>query len=154
MAVDGDRFDTAVAAEHPRSVRSLLRRVLAASIGLMLTAGPIAVCAAMSPTSEARMACCTGNDKCPMHDGAAPNSTSHHQPSQSQADQCCVASEHQTPRQSMPMSVGEVPTPVLDASLLLPPDVPALVRTDAWRTTTPLRVTHVPRHLLLAVFLI
>ena len=154
MAGDGDRFDTVVAAEHPRYVRSLLKRVLAASIGLMLTAGPSAVCAAMSPTSEARMACCTGNDKCPMHDGAAPDSNSHHQPSQSQVDQCCVASERENPHQSMPMSVGVVPTPALDASVLLPTDIPALVRTDAWRTTTPLRVTHVPRHLLLAVFLV
>jgi len=154
MEANGVGFDTGVAAEHARSVRSVLRRVLAASLGMMLMAGPIALCAAVSPTSEARMACCTGNDKCPMHDGAAPNSTSHHQPSQSQADQCCVASERETPHQSMPMSVGVLPTPVLDASVLLPPDVPALVRTDAWRTTTPLRVTHVPRHLLLAVFLV
>lgn len=144
----------ALTVEHPRSVSGFLRRMLAATIGLMIMAGPIALCAAVSPTSEARMACCTGNDNCPMHDGAAPNSTSHHQPSQSHADQCCVASERETPHQSMPMSVGVLPTPALDASVLLPPDVPALVRTDAWRTTTPLRVTHVPRHLLLAVFLV
>ena len=143
----------ALTVEHPRSVSGFFRRMFAASLGMMLMAGPIALCAAVSPTSEARMACCTGNDKCPMHDGAAPNSTSH-QPSQSHADQCCVASERDTPLQSMPMSVGVLPTPALDASVLLPPDVPALVRTDAWRTTTPLRVTPVPRHLLLAVFLV
>ena len=154
MDANGVGFDTGVAAEHARSVRSVLRRVLAASLGMMLMAGPIALCAAVSPTSEARMACCTGNDKCPMHDGAAPNSTSHHQPSQSQADQCCVASEHDRSQQTIPMSAAVLSTPLLDASILLPLQVPTLVRTDAWRTTTPLRVTHVPRHLLLAVFLV
>jgi hypothetical protein len=154
MEANGVGFDTGVAAEHARSVRSVLRRVLAASLGMMLIAGPIALCAAVSPTSEARMACCTGNDKCPMHDGAAPNSTSHHQPSQSQADQCCVASEHDRSQQTLPMSAAVLSTPLLDASILLPAQVPTLVRTDAWRTTTPLRVIPVPRHLLLAVFLV
>jgi hypothetical protein len=98
------------------------------------------------------MACCTGNDKCPMHNGAAPSL--HHQPTQSQADQCCVASEHDRSQQTIPMSVAVLSTPLLDASILLPLQVPTLVRTDAWRTTTPLRVIPVPRHLLLAVFLV
>ena len=111
MEANGVGFDTGVAAEHARSVRSVLRRVLAASLGMMLIAGPIALCAAVSPTSEARMACCTGNDKCPMHDGAAPNSTSHHQPSQSQADQCCVASEHDRSQQTLPMSAAVLSAP-------------------------------------------
>ena len=150
---NGARFDTVMRVEHPRSVGSLVRRVLAASLGLMLTAGPVGLCAAVTPTPEARMACCTDSDTCPMHDGGVHNSESHHHPSQSQADQCCVVSERDT-HQSMPMSVGVLPTPVLDASVLLPLRVPTLVRTDAWRTTTPLLVTPVPRHLLLAVFLV
>lgn len=154
MAANGDRFDTVVAAEHPRSVRSVLRRVLAASLGLMITAGPVGLCAAVTPTPEARMACCTGHDPCPMHNGASRGATSHHQPSQSQADQCCIASEHDRSQQSMPMSVAVLSTPLLDVSVLLPPDVPALVRTDAWRMSTPPLVTPVPRHLLLAVFLV
>jgi hypothetical protein len=54
----------------------------------------------------------------------------------------------------MPLSVGVLPTPIVHASILLPQHVPALVRTDAWRTATPLLVTPVPRHLLLAVFLV
>ena len=148
------RFDMLVAVDDPRAVRSFLRRALAASLGVMLTAGPVGLCAAVTPTPEARMACCTENDECPMHDGARRSSPSHHQPSQSQADQCCVASERDTPNQSMPMTVGVLSTPVLDASVLLPLRVPTLVRTDAWRTTTPLLVTPVPRHLLLAVFLV
>jgi hypothetical protein len=151
---NGGRFDMLVAVEHPRAVRSFLRRALATSLGLMLTAGPVGLCAAVTPTPEARMACCTDSDTCPMHDGGVHNSESHHQPSQSQADQCCVASERDTPNQSMPMTVGVLSTPVLDASVLLPLRVPTLVRTDAWRTTTPLLVTPVPRHLLLAVFLV
>jgi len=100
------------------------------------------------------MACCTDSDACPMHDGATHSSESHHQPSQSQADQCCVASERDTPHQSMPMSVGVLSTPVLDPSVLLPLHIPTLVRTDARLTTTLLLVTPVPRHLLLAVFLV
>ena len=151
---NGARFDMLVAVEHARSVRSFLRRALAASLGLMLTAGPVGLCAAVTPTPEARMACCTDSDGCPMHDGGVHSSGSHHQPSQSQADQCCVTSERDTPQQSMPMSVGVLSTPVFDASVLLPRHVPALVRTDAWRTITPPLVTPVPRHLLLAVFLI
>jgi hypothetical protein len=142
-----------VAVEHPRAVRSLWRRALATSLGLMLMAGPVGLCAAMGPTPAARMACCTDSDTCPMHDSATHSSESHHQPSQSQADQCCVASERDTPNQSMPMTVG-LPTPVVEASVLLPLQVPTLVRTDEWRTTSPLLVTPVPRHLLLAVFLV
>jgi hypothetical protein len=151
---NGTRFDTVVRVEHPRHVGSLVRRVLAASLGLVLAAGPLAVCAAVAPTPEARMACCTDGEPCPMHDGGVHSSGSHHQPSQSQADQCCVASERDTPNQSMPMTVAGPATPVIGTSVLLPLDIPALVRTDAWRTSTPLRVTPVPRHLLLAVFLI
>ncbi len=135
-------------------MRRLLHRVLAATLGLVLMFGPVAVCAAMAPTSEARMACCTDDDKCPMHEGGARGSDSHHVPSQSEADQCCVASGGGTPNQSMPMSATVPATPVLGASVLLPQSVPALVRTDAWRAAVPLRVTPVPRHLLLAVFLI
>jgi hypothetical protein len=120
----------------------------------MLTAGPVGLCAAVTPTPEARMACCTDSDTCPMHDSGAGSSESHHQPSQPQADQCCVASERDTPHQSMPMSVGVLSTPVLHASILLPRQVPTLVRTDAWRTTTPRLVAPIPRHLLLAVFLL
>jgi len=148
------RFDMLVAVDHPRGVRSFLRRVLAASLGLMLTAGPVGLCAAVTPTPEARMACCADSDTCPMHDGSSHSSESHHQPSQSQADQCCVASERDTPNQSMPMTVAGPATPVLDASVLLPLHVPTLVRTDAWRTATPLLATPVPRHLLLTVFLV
>jgi hypothetical protein len=143
-----------MAAEDPRSVSRLLGRVIAASLGLLLAAGPVGLCATVTPTPEARMACCTGHDPCPMHNGSSPGATSHHQPTQSQADQCCLASEGKAPHQSMPMSVGILPTPVIDASVLLPLDVPALVRTDAWRMSTPLLVTPVPRHLLLAVFLV
>jgi hypothetical protein len=142
------------AVDDPRAVRSFLRRALAASLGVMLTAGPVGLCAAVTPTPEARMACCTENDACPMHDGGVHDSESHHQPSQSQADQCCVASEREVPNQSMPMTVAGPATPVLDASVLLPLHIPTLVRTDAWRTATPLLVTPVPRHLLLAVFLV
>jgi hypothetical protein len=54
----------------------------------------------------------------------------------------------------MPMTAGVSPTPVPGASVVLPQNVPALVRTDAWRMAVPLPVTPVPRHLLLAVFLV
>lgn len=100
------------------------------------------------------MACCTNPDTCPMHAAGARSSDSHHHPSQSDADQCCVASERERPNQTMPMSVTTPATPALAASVLLPQDVPALVRTDAWRTAVPLPVISVPRHLLLAVFLV
>ena len=153
MGANGARFDTAVVVEHPRSVRSLLRRVLAACLGVMLTAGPVGLCAAVTPTPEARMACCADDDACPMHD-ATHSSGSHHQSSQAQADQCCVASEHENPNQSMPMYGGMPSNPAISTSVLLPLHVPTLVRTDAWRTATPLLVTPVPRHLLLAVFLV
>jgi hypothetical protein len=135
-------------------MRSVVRRVLAASLGLMLMAGPVGLCAAVTPTPEARMACCTDEDSCPMHEGVTHSSESHHQPSQSQADQCCLVSNHENPNQSMPMYGGTAANPVLATSVLLPLPVPTLVRTDAWRTAAPLLVTPVPRHLLLAVFLV
>jgi hypothetical protein len=135
-------------------MRSLLRRVLAASLGLVVLAGPVGLCAAVMATPEARMACCTDEDSCPMHESGVRGSDSHHYPSQSEADQCCVASERERPNQSMPMSVAVPATPVLGASVLLPENTPALVRTDTWRTAVPLPASPVPRHLLLAVFLI
>jgi len=147
-------FDSTSGVDHSRRVLKLVPRLWALVLALALMPGNAAVCAGWTPSPEARMACCEGTDPCPMHDGGTHASGSHHQPSQSQADQCCVASERDTPNQSMPMTVQGPATPVLGTSVLLPLHVPTLVRTDAWRTVTPLLVTLVPRHLLLAVFLV
>jgi hypothetical protein len=135
-------------------VRTFLRRAAAAALSLGLMAGPVALCAEMTPTAEARMACCTDNS-CPMHEGGWHGSGPHHQPSQSQADHCCAVSEHHDgPGPSMPMYVGATSNAVLGASVLLPINVPTLVRTDAWRTAAPIPATPVPRHVLLTVFLV
>jgi hypothetical protein len=43
---------------------------------------------------------------------------------------------------------------VLGVGVVLPADVPALVLSDAWRRSVPIRVAPVPKYVLLSVFLV
>jgi hypothetical protein len=50
--------------------------------------------------------------------------------------------------------VTAITAAVLGVGVILPANVPALVLSDAWRTSVPLPVAPVPRHVLLSVFLV
>jgi hypothetical protein len=43
---------------------------------------------------------------------------------------------------------------VLGVGVVLPANVPALVLSDAWRTSAPIPIAPVPKHVLLSVFLV
>jgi hypothetical protein len=89
-----------------------------------------------------------------MHKGESQNSGSGRVISQAQADTCCASSEHETSSQSSPTFVTAISSAVLGTGIALPATVPALVLSDGWRSVAPIPPTHVPKHVLLSVFLV
>ena len=130
-----------------------LRRLTAIAAVLTLSVGNLAVCAGWRGTPEARMACCQDESTCPMHKSDGHGSAPRHQLTQAQADTCCAGSEQneltttRTALVSSSMAALAPPTLQLVVSAL----VPSL---DEWRALVPLRVSAVPKHLLLSVFLV
>jgi hypothetical protein len=89
-----------------------------------------------------------------MHKGESQSSGSGRVISQAQADACCASSEQETSSQSSPTFVAAISSAVLGTGIALPATVPALVLSDGWRTVAPIPTTHVPKHVLLSVFLV
>ena len=146
--------DSAFTVEHPRAVVKLVQRLAALALTFGLMAGNAAICTGWLPTAEARMACCSEGHECPMHKGDSHGSGSARVLTQIQADSCCASAEGQNPNQSNPSFVTAITAAVLGVGVVLPASVPALVLSDAWRTSAPLPVAPVPRHVLLSVFLV
>jgi hypothetical protein len=137
-----------------RTVVNWLRRLSAFATVLALAAGNVALCAGWSPTPEARMACCTDGDGCPMHKGESHHSHSARVITQAQADMCCASSEQQQSNQSSPTFVTVIPSAVLGPSVIVPAPLPELVVRSAWRTSAPIPIGSIPKHVLLSVFLV
>jgi hypothetical protein len=148
------RFDSVPAVKHPRDVMRLVQRLAALALTFALMAGNAAICAGWMPTPEARMACCADGAECPMHKGDSHNSGSQHGLTQAQADSCCASSEGRNSNESNPTFVAASAAAVLGAGTVLPANVPALVLSDGWRTSAPIPVAPVPKHVLLSVFLV
>ena len=119
-----------------------------------LLAGNAAVCAGWLSTPEARMACCAEGHECPMHKGDSHGSASGRVLTQAQADSCCASSERKNSDQSNPSFAAAITAAVLGVGIVLPVSVPALVLSDAWRTSAPIPIAPVPKHVLLSVFLV
>jgi hypothetical protein len=132
----------------------LVHRLAAVALTFGLMAGDAAVCAGWLPTAEARMACCADGVECPMHKGDSHRSGSERVITQAIADNCCAAAEGQNSNQSNPSFVMAITAAVLGVAVVLPANVPALVLSDAWRTSAPIPVAPVPKHVLLSVFLV
>lgn len=88
-----------------------------------------------------------------MHKSDSEDDESKRVVSQAEADRCCAASEHEdsTPSQSnaaffVTLAVALSPIP----GLLPAPEGHA----DIWRASVPIPASHVPKHLLLSVFLV
>jgi hypothetical protein len=137
-----------------RTVVNWFRRLSALATVLALAAGNVALCAGWAPTPEARMACCLDGDTCPMHKGESHHSHSARVVTQAQADTCCAASEHRQSNQSPTTFVGFISSTVLGPGVIVPSPVPALVVRSAWRTSAPIPLGSIPRHVLLSVFLV
>jgi hypothetical protein len=132
----------------------LVHRLAAVALTFGLMAGNAAICAGWLPTPEARMACCTEGGDCPMHKGDSHHSRSEGGLTQAQADSCCASSEGKSSNQSNPSSVTAITAAVLGVGVVLPAKVPALVLSDSWRTSAPIPIAQVPKHVLLSVFLV
>ena len=131
----------------------LVHRLAAVALTFGLMAGNAGVCAGWLPTPEARMACCADGVECSMH-GDSHRSGAHRVLTQAQADSCCAAGEGQKSDQSTPSVVAPITAAVLGVGVVLPANVPALVLSDAWRTSAPIPLGPVPKHVLLSVFLV
>ena len=131
----------------------LVQRLAALLLMFALMAANAAICAGWMPTAEARMACCAGGE-CPMHKGDSHRSGPERVLTQAQADSCCASSESKNSNQSNPTFVAVITAAVLGTANVLPADIPALVLSDGWRTSAPIRVAPVPKHVLLSVFLV
>jgi hypothetical protein len=147
-------FDSVPAVKHSRAVVRLVQRLAALALTFGLMAGNAAICAGWMPTAEARMACCADGAECPMHKGESHRSGSGRVRTQAQADSCCASSEGKTSNQASPTFVAAITASVLGAGVVLPANVRALVLSDASRTSAPLPVAPVPKHVLLSVFLV
>jgi len=135
-------------------VLRFLQRLSALALTLALAAGNAAICAGWMPTPEARMACCTDGRECPMHKGESHNSGSARVLTQVQANSCCASAEGQNSNQPSPSFVIAITAAVLGVGVVQPANIPALVLSDAWRTSAPIPIAPVPKHVLLSVFLV
>jgi hypothetical protein len=131
----------------------LVQRLAALALTFGLMAGNAAICAGWLPSPEARMACCADGGECPMHRGDSHRSGSERVLTQAQADSCCASSEGKNSKSTPPFDVA-ITAAVLGAGTVLPANVPALVLSDGWRTSAPIPVAPVPKHVLLSVFLV
>jgi len=100
------------------------------------------------------MACCAEGRECPMHKGDSHRVGSERALTQAQADTCCASSEREKSSPSSPAFVAAISAAILGAGVVVDVSVPTLVLTDGWRTTVPIPIAAVPRHVLLSVFLV
>ena len=89
-----------------------------------------------------------------MHKGDSHRHGSAGALTQTQADSCCALSEGKNSNQSNPSVATAITAAVLGVGMVRPASVPALVLSDAWRTSAPPPVAPVPKHVLLSVFLV
>jgi hypothetical protein len=134
-------------------VHSLGKRLSAAVLAVVIATANGMVCAGWLPTPEARMACCSQSGGCPMHRGAGSSATEHVL-TQAQANNCCASSERENTNQPNPSLVAAITGTVLGVGTVIPASVPAFVLSNAWRTSAPIPVASVPKHVLLSVFLV
>jgi hypothetical protein len=130
-------------------MRSVLKRVATVVCVLTLAQSAVALCAGWQATPEARLNCCQ-DGACPMHrhDEATPAASV----TQSAADDCCALSSSSEGR---PSAISFAPTITLAVLRSVPPSVvtlaPALLPISLDAPSPP---AHVPKHLLLSVFLV
>ena len=131
---------------------SFISRLSAVVLTLALAAGQVSVCAGWTPTPEARLACCSDDGPCPMHKSDSQHHRTTGGVTQAEADRCCAASQQDdsTPSSNATLFVtlAVVVSPV--SALLPEPESHA----DMSRASAPLPTRHVPKHLLLSVFLV
>jgi hypothetical protein len=155
IPIPGRSFvDRASTVEHPSAVVRLVQRLAAVALTFALMAGNATMCAGWKAIPEGRMACCADGAECPMHKGNSHRSGSERVLTQAQVDSCCALSEGKNSNQSSPTFVAAITAAVLGDGIILPANVPDLVLSDGWRTSAPIPIEPVPKHVLLSVFLV
>ncbi len=147
------RFDTPEPVPHPKGVRGFANRLSVVFLTLALVAGQAGVCPGWMATPEARMACCSEDGPCSMHKSDSADDESKRVVSQAEADRCCAASEQDD---SAPSPTG--PAFTITLAVALSP-LPALLpqsesHVSISRASVPIPAAHVPKHVLLSVFLV
>jgi len=89
-----------------------------------------------------------------MHDGESENSGSSRVVTQAQADNCCALSERDRSSQANPIFVATISSTILGTGVAFQEPTPALTLRGGWRATAPVPIAHVPKHVLLSVFLV
>jgi hypothetical protein len=89
-----------------------------------------------------------------MHKGDSHRSGSERVLTQAQADNCCASSERENSNQSSPTFIAAITAAVLGVGIVVPANLPALVLSDGWRTSAPIPIARVTKHVLLSVFLV
>ena len=114
---------------------------------LVVPVGSVGACGGWEATPEGRMACCAHHKPCAGADANASTA------SQAAADSCCAASEQRPAEQaSHPLAVLTAPA---DVEPPVAPEMPPLTLLPPAGLSVPDgTVERVPRHLLLATFLI
>ena len=137
-------------AADAKGVRLVLRRLAAVICLLAFAESAWAQCAGWQTTPEARRQCCESG-ACPLHH-RENNAPSAHV-TQGAADDCCAQSQR---NESSPSGTVFTPTVTLAVLQSLPPIVLSLApmaRFSAPRET-PSPPAHVPKYVLLSVFLV
>jgi hypothetical protein len=131
-------------------VSLVLRRVVSLVCVLAFAQNAWAQCAGWQATPEARLQCCQSGT-CPLHH--PEENASRTQLTQGAADDCCAQSQR---HESSPSGTAFASTMTLGVLQFVPPVVPSLAPAAAlsapWETASP--PAHVPRHVLLSVFLV
>lgn len=141
---------------HRKGVLRPARHLVVLVLTLLVAVGNAAVCAGWQGSAEARMACCTGPGGCPMHahgsddqTGSTPSALS-----QAQADGCCASSESDdAPQTSQGIAWSWTPALVVPF-VLADPGLDVRQQPVRAQISRPPPARAVPRHLLLAVFLL
>ena len=145
-------IDSARAVQHATTMVRVIRRVAAMAAVLTLSLGNAAVCAGWQATPEARMACCHDDASCPTHKPDPHGSGSKRHVTQTQADNCCAASERNDPATtgvSLVASVTFALAPAAVAHVVIP-KIPVL---QECRVFVP-PASSIRKHLLLSVLLV
>ena len=145
-------FDSVPVVLHAGSMGHVIRRVAAMAAVLTLSLGNVAVCAGWRATPEARMACCHDDMSCPTHKPESHGSGSKRHVTQTQADNCCAASERNDPATTGVSLVASTTFALAPATIgvVVIPKAPALLE---YRAFLP-PVSSIRKHLLLSVLLV
>ena len=132
---------------------TVIRRLSALFLTLALATSQAGVCAGWMATPEARMACCSDDGPCPMHESNSEDDGSKRAVSQAEADRCCAISEQD--------DSAPAPANLAFPVTLVPVNSPVPVmrpmseaHAGIWRAPVPLSGAHTPKHILLSVFLV